>query len=141
MESLKWNLWHGNVYRALHRLEDLEEKLEYLDTGAGNGKNLLKAVREFAGYIEANQAFIPNYGDRYWHGETISTAFVESAVNQVRSKRLVKKQHMRWSEQGAHNLLQVRTRVLNNDLRSVFDRWYLTLGGAEADGPLARKAS
>lgn len=42
------------------------------------------------------------------------TAFVESAVNQVMSKRLVKKQHMPWSEEGAHNLVQVRTRVLNN---------------------------
>jgi hypothetical protein len=29
----------------------------------------LKAVREFSGYIEANQNFIPNYGDRYRHGE------------------------------------------------------------------------
>ena len=53
----------------------------------------------------------------------------------------VKKQHMQWSEEGAHNLLQVRTRVLNNDLRRVFDRWYPTLSGAVVDGPLARKAA
>jgi hypothetical protein len=33
--------------------------------------------------IVANKPFIPNYGDRYRNGETISTAFVESAVNQV----------------------------------------------------------
>jgi hypothetical protein len=64
----------------------------------------VKAVREFRGYIEANQNFIPNYGDRYRHGEKISTAFAESAVNQVVSKRMVKKQQMRWSESGAHNL-------------------------------------
>jgi hypothetical protein len=48
----------------------------------------VKAVREFHGYIEANQNFIPNYGDRYRHGEKISTAFAESAVNQVVSKRM-----------------------------------------------------
>ena len=71
----------------------------------------LKAVREFRGYIEANQNFIPNYGDRYRRGEKISTAFAESAVNQVVSERMVKKQQMRWSESGAHNLLQVRTNV------------------------------
>jgi hypothetical protein len=33
--------------------------------------------------IAANKPFIPNYGDRYRNGETISTAFVESAVNHV----------------------------------------------------------
>jgi hypothetical protein len=69
-------------------------------------------------------SFIPNYGDRYRHGETISTAFGESTVNQVVSKRMVKKQQMRWTPRGAHLLLQVRTRVLNNELRDTFSRWY-----------------
>ena len=63
---------------------------------------LLKAVQDFAGYIAANADFIPDYGDRYRNGETITTAFVESAVNQVVSKRFVKKQQMRWSQRGAH---------------------------------------
>jgi hypothetical protein len=38
---------------------------------------------------------------------------VESAVNQVVSKRMAKKQQMQWTQRGAHLLLQVRTRVLN----------------------------
>jgi len=42
-----------------------------------------KVVREFRIYIDANQAFIPNYGDRYRHDEVISTSFVESTVNYV----------------------------------------------------------
>lgn len=40
------------------------------------------------------------------------------------SKRMVKKQQMRWTERGAHLLLQVRTRVLNEDLRKTFRQWY-----------------
>jgi hypothetical protein len=47
-------------------------------------------VGEFHHYIEVNQAFIPNYGDRYRHDETITTSFVESTVNQVISKRMVR---------------------------------------------------
>ena len=31
---------------------------------------------------------------------------------------------MRWSPRGAHLLLQVRTRVLNDDLDADFARWY-----------------
>jgi len=37
---------------------------------------------------------------------------------------MVKKQQMRWTPRGAHLLLQVRTRVLNNDLAADFYRWY-----------------
>jgi hypothetical protein len=77
----------------------------------------------FLAYIDANQDFIPNYGDRYRHDETISTAFVESTVNYVISKRFVKKQQMRWTQRGAHLLLQTRTQVLNDDdLRKTFCR-------------------
>jgi hypothetical protein len=123
-ERVKRFLWHGNVAGALDTIEDIEDELDLLPKDGESRKKLLKAVREFRGYIEANQNFIPNYGDRYRHGEKISTAFAESAVNQVVSKRMVKKQQMRWTESGAHNLLQIRTKVLNNQLRETFVRWY-----------------
>jgi len=41
-------------------------------------------------YVTANITAISNYADRQRHGESIATGFVESAVNQVVSKRLVK---------------------------------------------------
>ena len=68
----------------------------------------------------------PNQWRRYCYryGETISTAFVESTVNEVVSKRMVKKQQMRWTQRGAHLLLQVRTKTLNGDLKDTFGRWY-----------------
>jgi hypothetical protein len=124
LERLKWYLWHGNVYQALQSVEMLEWDLEGWDTGSDKAAQLLKAVRDFGHYIGVNQDAIPNYGDRYRHGETISTSFVESAVNQVVSKRMVKRQQMRWTKRGAHLLLQIRTRVLNEDLRNTFGRWY-----------------
>ena len=105
-------------------MEDLEYALD-LEENSQEQRKLLKAVREFGIYITANRRFIPNYGDRYRHGETISTAaFVESAINQVVSKRMVKKQQMRWTDRGAHLLLQVRTRVLNEERRSTLSHWY-----------------
>ena len=57
-------------------------------------------------------------------GETISTAFVESTINQVVSRRFVKKQQMQWTLRSAHLLLQTRTKVLNGELDEVFRRWY-----------------
>jgi hypothetical protein len=54
----------------------------------------------------------------------MDTPFVESTVNQVISKRMVKRQQMQWSQRGAHLLLQCRTRVLNEELEDVFRGWY-----------------
>jgi hypothetical protein len=124
LERVKWFLWHGNVQRALETLEGIEDALDLLSQGGESRRKLVKAVREFGRYIEANQDFIPNYGDRYRHGEAISTAFAESTVNQVVSKRMVKQQQMQWTEAGAHHLPQVRTKVLNDELRETFTRWY-----------------
>jgi len=87
-------------------------------------RRLCRAVDEFETYITLNEPFIPNYGERYRYGEPISTAFVESTVNEVISRRMVKKQQMRWTQEGAHLLLQVRTRTLNDDLKDTFCRWY-----------------
>jgi hypothetical protein len=85
---------------------------------------LLKAVEEFPSYVDNNRDFVPNYGERFRQGEAISTACVESTVNQVSSKRMVKRQQMQWSQRGAHLLLQCRTRVLNDELEDVFRGWY-----------------
>lgn len=57
-------------------------------------------------------------GNRYRHGEPIVTDFVEPAINQVISKRFVKRQTRGLAIGNAHRLLQVRTAVLNGDLRS-----------------------
>jgi hypothetical protein len=124
LDRVKWYVWHGNVFRALQELDDLQDQLDVLEAETPAVAKLAKAMREFGHYIQANQAFIPNYGDRYRHGETISTAFVESTVNQMVSKRMVKKQQMRWTKRGAHLLLQLRARVLDNDLREIFCGWY-----------------
>jgi hypothetical protein len=80
LESIKWHLWHGNVAEALEQTCGLDDELEMWEANPTNKKKLLKLVREFESYIRANGIFIPNYGDRYRHNETISTAFVESTV-------------------------------------------------------------
>ena len=84
-------------------------------------------MEEFQTYIRNNEEIIPNYGERWRYGEPISSSFVESTVNQVISKRFVKKQQMRWTPKGAHLLLQIRTKVLNRELKQKFQQWYSEL--------------
>lgn len=136
LQRLKWFLWHGNAFRALQVVGDLKIDLDVEDPTERQRK-LYKTLAELGHYIDANAAWIPNYGERYRHGDAISNAFVESAVNQIISKRMVKKQQMRWSRRGAHLLLQIRTQVLNDDLAGTFHRWYPGLMPTIDEQPLA----
>jgi hypothetical protein len=110
----------------LKELQGLEMDLDAagFETKDVHAQKLLKGVEDLHTYVERNQAFIPNYGERYRNGEKIASGFVESAINQVVSKRMVKKQQMGWSPRGAHLLLQIRTRVLDEQWENTFRCWY-----------------
>lgn len=113
------------MYKALKVLEDLEFDLEiFCDQKNSNGYKLWKAASEFYEYINSNSYIIPNYGDRYRHGEAISSSIAESTVNELISKRMSKKQQMRWTKKGAHLLLQLRVKTLDDKLGSYFCKWY-----------------
>jgi hypothetical protein len=62
LERIKWFCWHGNAYRALQIIEDLAVDLD-IDGPSVSQTKLLKAVREFGGYLAANTGRIPNHGD------------------------------------------------------------------------------
>ncbi len=83
-----------------------------------------KLTTELLGYLRSSEDSLPNYGRRYRAGQRISSAFVESAVNQLIDKRMSKSQQMRWDAHSAHLLLQVRVRVIDGQLHDDFARWY-----------------
>jgi hypothetical protein len=91
-----------------------------------------ETLREVAIYIANNERYIVNYGERYRAGERISTALVESAINQIVDKRFDKRQSMRWTHRGAHLFLQTRTRVLNGDLDHLIRQRYPAFTSAPA---------
>jgi hypothetical protein len=51
---------------------------------------------------------------------------------------MVKKQQMGWSPRGAHSLLQIRTRVLDEEWENTFRRWYPAF---RPEGQPAKKAA
>ncbi|NGO55440.1 ISKra4 family transposase [Allomesorhizobium camelthorni] len=123
LQSVRRYLWHGNFSRALSLVEDLDDGLDLLDDPPPEVRKLRRYLGEFSGYITNNAGFIPNYAERHRYGEAVSTAFVESTVNQVIAKRFAKKQQMQWTPRGVHLLMQLRTRVLDGILDSDFKRW------------------
>ena len=84
---LKWSLWHGQVDKALGKIDDLESSIAPFDATYPRFHPLVKALSALRTYIGNNRHLIPNYGQRYRNGEAIATGFVESTVNEVVSKR------------------------------------------------------
>jgi hypothetical protein len=124
LEHTKWNLWHGKIKRALEWLWRLEWRMWHFASGYAKFSALARAVHGLQRYLWQNGDLIPNYARRHRDGQAISTAFVESLVNSLPSKRFRKKQSMQWTPSGAHLLLQVRTRTLNGALAAAFRQWY-----------------
>jgi hypothetical protein len=124
LASIKWKLWHGKPLDALSKILKLSDKVGCFEKSYDKYISMVKYVSELYVYIRNNMNIIVNYGERYRAGKAISTAFVESLVNSLISKRFCKKQQMQWSKKGAHLLMQVRTATINNELDKIFRGWY-----------------
>lgn len=133
LKRIKGYLWNGNHRQALPCIEWLVDDLDAVETDYPSMKAFRKAAHEFHTYVANNAGMIPNYAERRRYGERVSTAFVESTVNVVVGKRFSKRQQMRWSKEGAHLLLQTRTRALDGTLRGKFEQWY---PGLAANNPV-----
>ena len=117
LNSAKWRLWHGRWKGCRRKLVALRRWMErkHVRDAAGIGR-CRRHVSDLLGYLERNQGALVQYAARRRRGEPISTAFVESAVNEIVAKRMNKKQQMRWNRAAVQPFLDVRTAVLNDTL-------------------------
>jgi|SRR5271165_594370 len=74
-------------------------------------------------YLRNNWANLTNYAYAHRHGLRISSAPAESGMSHLVNERMGKRQPMRWSAEGAHQLLQVRCAVLDGRLEAFFQEW------------------
>ena len=52
IERLKWSLWHGNLYKAFYKIDDLESVIYNFEETYPKFKQLHKAVEEFRTSID-----------------------------------------------------------------------------------------
>ena len=125
LERAKWRLWRGRWSGCRRKLAALcrwAHRIHVHDV-AGIGR-LEHHVGELLAYLERNQGALVHYAARRRNGEPISTAFVESSVNEIIAKRMNKKQQMRWNRATVQPFLYVRTTVLNDTLADAFRHRY-----------------
>ena len=125
LQRAKWRVWHGRWPGCRRKLAVLCRwaRRTALRGLAGIGR-LEHHVSDLLGYLERNQGALVHYAARRRNGEPISTAFVESSVNEIIAERMNKKQQMRWNRATVQPFLDVRTAVLNDTLVDAFRRRY-----------------
>ncbi len=98
----KWHLFHGHPKSAILRLEQV--KTEANNSGTDD------AVDWLINYISNNKKHIVDYHQRKLAGLTYSSQTAENSVCNVINSRQ-KNQKMRWSRNGAHSIIQIRTSI------------------------------
>jgi len=91
------------------------------------GRALLADARAVAGCVDLLKARAKSLVSRlgaYRHGLRISSAPAEPGMAHLVNQQMGKKQSMRWSAAGAHQLLQVRCAVLAGQLANFSREWF-----------------
>jgi hypothetical protein len=121
LDDVKWTLWNGYLYGTDAALTWLRIGINQHTMAVSpdrwdDATYLREQLDEFRRYMYANQGSLTNYSIARGQGQRVSTAHVESTVNQVINQRMCKKQQMRWTRRGAQYLLHARTALLNGHL-------------------------
>ena len=141
LDRAKWCLWHGRWTGCRRKLASLRRwtRRKPVRDVAGMDR-VQRRVGDLLGYLERNQGALVPYAARRRRGEPISTAFVESAVNEIVAKRMNKAQQMRWNRATVQPFLDVRTAVLNGTLEDAFRQRYPGFRPANDDQALPKAA-
>jgi hypothetical protein len=125
VDRAKWCMWNGKSAKGLHYLQSVQAWLTPRRTREAPAlTRLSRPLRDLVLYLKANRDSLPNYGKLYRADQPISTGWVESTVNEIIAKRMVKKQQMRWNRFTVQPLLTARVHVLNATLEQAFSTWH-----------------
>lgn len=117
LNKIKWCIWNGLADKGISRFEDIIQQ-----TKNDKGINRLKKLKN---YLSRNKAYLVNYAARYRDGKVISSSYAESNVETLINQRCKGKQHMKWTREGVHPLLQIRAAIASNDWKIYADQYVL----------------
>lgn len=122
LRSMRTELWRGNVPAVAQALKEIRPHLQTFSDEPHSPirikrvKKLRSVMRKLARYVQNPDARIVDYCSRKIAGKRLGTSLVEGGAEFIVNARMAKSQHMRWTTQGAYNLLQVRAADINQRL-------------------------
>ena len=111
LPRMRYQMWHGKWQAAFDRMEKI-----YRATG--------RLLDTLPATDHSNWSALTNYAAERRKGMRISSALAESVMSHLVNQRMGKRQPMRWSCEGVHLLLQVRSAVLDQRLDCLFREWH-----------------
>jgi len=126
---VRYQMWNGQWHAAVKRMREIYNAAKIgLNVEPATDTERLQRFRrhlfELKEYLRNNWKNLTNYAKAYRHGLRISSAPAESGMSHLVNQRMGKRQPMRWSAAGAHQLLLVRCAVLDCRLEGFFREWY-----------------
>jgi hypothetical protein len=126
---IRYQMWNGRWLQAVKRMHTIYDAAKRNpETVTPGDRERLQRFRQHLfdlhEYLKNNWKSLTNYAYAYRHGLRISSAPAESGMAHLVNQRMGKKQSMRWSAEGAHQLLQVRCAVLDGQLANFFREWF-----------------
>lgn len=107
IKAAKWNLWHSHAEKSILRLNELlaitEKETETVK------------INKLMTYITNNKDYIVNYEERKNAGLIFTSNMAESIVESLINQRCKAKQHMSWTREGLHSLLQIKAAILSTE--------------------------
>lgn len=107
LESAKWELWRGKTDEALAKLVIMRDEIT-----DGKKKSKLQGLYD---YLARNRDYLVNYEDRKQANQTYTSQVAESHIESLINDRHKRSGKMQWTREGAHQVLQIRTKMTSNE--------------------------
>ena len=124
LDSMKWMLWNDGIEMADLGMATVhvglfQHALACSSESSQPFTRIEEKLRELRSYLYANRERIASYAETFRNKERVSTAHVESTVNQLINWRMCKKHQMAWTRTGAQYLLHVKAACDQRQARSI----------------------
>lgn len=122
LRQMRTELWKGDIRAVSRAIRAVQPNLRsfrdepHAPTRMKRVKKLKAVMKKLDKYVRNPDARIVDYCARKTEGKSLGTSLVEGAAEFIVNARMAKSQHMRWTIDGAYNLLQVRTADINRRL-------------------------
>jgi hypothetical protein len=108
---------HSRVETATMRLDQVIE--------SSKDAKVQTKLQKLKAYLQNNKEMVVDYATRMKQGLVFTSHLAESTVESLINQRCKGQQHMRWTREGVHPLLQVRSCIASNDWPIVWQRLIL----------------
>jgi quercetin dioxygenase-like cupin family protein len=120
LTRIKWQLWNDGIEMADWGMKIFRAGLAEDAWGSPKSlerfRHVERQLDELRSYLFANENAVRGCAKAFRERKRVSTAHVESTLNQLVNWRSCKKQQITWTRAGAQALLHVKTSIINGTL-------------------------